>query len=61
MPKAYILAEKVKNKKVTHVSHLELFQVDMKELARYLRNKCAASVTVGQEVVRGKETGVVTV
>ena len=62
--KAQILAEKVRNRKVTHVSHLELFQVDVQELARHLRNKCQASVTVGQDVVRGgggKETSVVTV
>ena len=46
---------------MTHASHLELFQVDVQELARHLRNKCQASVTVGQDVVRGKETSVVTV
>lgn len=61
VPKVQILAEKVRNRKVTHASHMELFQVDVQEFARHLRNKCQASVTVGQDAIRGKETTVVTV
>ena len=37
-----IKAEKVRNKKVTFISGLELFQIDYDELNTYLRNKCAA-------------------
>ena len=61
MPKAQILAEKVRNRKVTRVYGLELFQIDMTEFARYLRNKCQASVTVNQELLRGKETSVLSI
>ena len=39
---------------MTRCSGLELHQVDLQEFARYLRNKCQASVTINEMVVSQK-------
>ena len=46
VPKVQIEALKYRNHKVTRVSGLELFQVDLAEFKHYLRVKCSASVTI---------------
>lgn len=65
VPKIKILADKIQNKKVTVVGHfgntLELFMVDLEELAQYLSKKCAASATVRKDVMGSRETNYVVV
>ena len=51
-------ALKYRNKKITRISGLELYQVDLQELARFLRNKCQASVTM-HEIPPNSKSGVV--
>jgi len=46
----FILGKKVNNKKVTIVSGLELFKVDLDELRSHLTNKCSASCTINTEI-----------
>ena len=64
-PTVSLLALKVNNKKVTQISGLELFMIDLNEFQTYLRNKCQASVTkdvhVGGLKVGNKETATIVV
>ena len=39
------------------MSGLELYQIDLQELARYLRNKCQASVTIHEITPSAKQQG----
>ena len=48
VPKVKIEALKYRNKKVTRISALELFQIDLQEMAKYLRNKCQAATTINE-------------
>lgn len=57
VPKVKVEALKYRNKKQTRMSGLELYQVDLQEFARYLRNKCQASVTIGELVQSQKQSG----
>lgn len=57
VPKVKIEALKYRNKKITRVSGLELYQIDLQEFARYLRNKCQASVTIHEITPSQKQLG----
>ena len=61
VPKVQIIAEKARNKKVTHAIGVELFKIDTQEMAKFLRNKCQASVTVNREKLKDKEFEVITI
>ena len=48
VPKVQIEALKYRNHKITRVSGLELFQIDLAEIKNYLRVKCAVSVAINE-------------
>ena len=41
-----VLAQKVNNKKVTMITGLDLYLIDLPTLATYLQHKCASSVSI---------------
>jgi len=57
VPKVKVEALKYRNRKITRTSGLELFQVDLQELARHLRNKCQSSVTINEIAQSAKSGG----
>ena len=50
----FILGMKVHNKKVTIISGLELFKVDLDELRSHLTSKCSAACTINTEIGSAK-------
>jgi len=55
VPAVKIEALKYRNKKITRISGLEVYQIDLQEFARYLRNKCQASVTIHEITPNAKQ------
>lgn len=48
VPTVKVEAFKYRNRKVTRTCGLELYQVDLQEFARHLRNKCQSAVTINE-------------
>ena len=53
-PKVKIEASKYRNHKITQISGLELFQVDLNELKAHLRKKLYAAVTINEIATSAK-------
>lgn len=46
VPRVEILAQKVKNKKATTISGLELYMIEFDEFTSHLQHRCASSVSM---------------